>query len=152
MERELAKKEKFNKKPDLLLIDGGKGQLSAVVEVLEELDMTGLPLAGLAKEHEWLYLPDQSDPIVLLANSAALHLVARVRDEAHRFAVTYHRQRRAKSMTSSLLDEPDERMELFNRLAAVPVRSATVGGGAQRLDMPHIAGAARTTGNGAPNR
>ena len=58
MERELAKKEKFNKKPDLLLIDGGKGQLSAVVEVLDELDMTGLVVAGLAKEHEWLYLPE----------------------------------------------------------------------------------------------
>lgn len=104
MERELARKEKFNKKPDLLLIDGGKGQLSAVVEVLEELDMTGLPLAGLAKEHEWLYLPHQSEPIVLPANSPALHLVQRIRDEAHRFAVTYHRQRRAKSMTRSALD------------------------------------------------
>ncbi|HEY1428244.1 MAG TPA: excinuclease ABC subunit UvrC, partial [Candidatus Tumulicola sp.] len=104
MERELARKEKFNKKPDLLLIDGGKGQLSAVVEVLEELDMTGLSVAGLAKEHEWLYLPGQSDPIVLPPNSAALHLVQRIRDEAHRFAVTYHRQRRAKSMTKSALD------------------------------------------------
>jgi excinuclease ABC subunit C len=104
LERELARKEKFNKKPDLLLIDGGKGQLSAVVEVLEELDMTGLPLAGLAKEHEWLYLPNQSDPIVLPANSPALHLIQRIRDEAHRFAVTYHRQRRAKSMTRSALD------------------------------------------------
>ncbi|HVR45033.1 MAG TPA: excinuclease ABC subunit UvrC [Candidatus Binatia bacterium] len=104
LERELAKKEKFNKKPDLLLIDGGKGQLSAVVEVLEELDMTGLAVAGLAKEHEWLYLPNQPDPIVLPANSPALHLVARIRDEAHRFAVTYHRQRRDKSMTRSALD------------------------------------------------
>jgi excinuclease ABC subunit C len=104
MERELAKKEKFNKKPDLLLIDGGKGQLSAVVEVLEELDMTGLVVAGLAKEHEWLYLPNQSDPIVLPSNSPALHLIQRIRDEAHRFAVTYHRQRRAKSMTQSALD------------------------------------------------
>lgn len=104
MERELAKKERFNKKPDLLLIDGGKGQLSAVVEVLEELDMTGLAVAGLAKEHEWLYLPNQSDPIVLPANSPALHLVQRIRDEAHRFAVTYHRQRRAKTMTRSALD------------------------------------------------
>ncbi|HEY6449084.1 MAG TPA: excinuclease ABC subunit UvrC, partial [Candidatus Cybelea sp.] len=104
MERELAKKEKFNKKPDLLLIDGGKGQLSAVVEVLEELDMTGLVAAGLAKEHEWLYLPHQSDPIVLPPNSPALHLIQRIRDEAHRFAVTYHRQRRAKSMTQSALD------------------------------------------------
>jgi excinuclease ABC subunit C len=104
MERELAKKEKFNKKPDLLLIDGGKGQLSAVVEVLEELDMTGLVVAGLAKEHEWLYLPNQSDPIVLPSNSPAMHLIQRIRDEAHRFAVTYHRQRRAKSMTRSALD------------------------------------------------
>ncbi len=104
VERELAKKEKFNKKPDLLLIDGGKGQLSAVVEVLEELDMTGFAVAGLAKEHEWLYLPSQPDPIVLPPNSPALHLVARIRDEAHRFAVTYHRQRRAKSMTRSALD------------------------------------------------
>lgn len=104
MERELAKKERFNKKPDLLLIDGGKGQLSAVVEVLDELDMTGLVVAGLAKEHEWLYLPNQSAPIVLPANSPALHLIQRIRDEAHRFAVTYHRQRRAKSMTQSALD------------------------------------------------
>ena len=104
MERELAKKEKFNKKPDLLLIDGGKGQLSAVVEVIDELDMNGLAVAGLAKEHEWLYMPRQSEPIVLPPNSPALHLVARVRDEAHRFAVTYHRQRRAKSMKQSALD------------------------------------------------
>ncbi|HEY8298689.1 MAG TPA: excinuclease ABC subunit UvrC [Candidatus Baltobacteraceae bacterium] len=104
IERELSKKEKFDKRPDLLLIDGGKGQLGAVVEVLEELDMTGVPVAGLAKEHEWLYLPGQSDPIVLPPNSAALHLVMRIRDEAHRFAITYHRQRRDKAMTRSALD------------------------------------------------
>lgn len=104
VEQQLAKKEKFNKKPDLLLIDGGKGQLNAVVEVLEELDMTGIPVAGLAKEHEWLYLPGQSEPIVLPPNSAGLHLVMRIRDEAHRFAITYHRQRRAKAMTHSALD------------------------------------------------
>ena len=103
-ERELAKKEKFNKRPDLLLIDGGKGQLNAVVEVLEEMDMTGIPVAGLAKEHEWLYLPGQPDPIVLPPNSASLHLVMRIRDEAHRFAITYHRQRRDKAMTRSALD------------------------------------------------
>ncbi len=101
---ELAKRERFNKKPDLLLIDGGKGQLNAVVEVLEELDMTGIPVAGLAKEHEWLYIPGQSEPIVLPANTAGLHLIMRIRDEAHRFAVTYHRQRRAKEMTRSALD------------------------------------------------
>jgi excinuclease ABC subunit C len=104
VERELAKKEKFNKKPDLLLIDGGKGQLGAVVEVMEELDMTGLAVAGLAKEHEWLYVPGNPDPIVLAPNSPGLHLIMRIRDEAHRFAITYHRQRRAKAMTSSKLD------------------------------------------------
>ena len=103
-ERELAKKEKFNKAPDLLLIDGGKGQLNAVVEILEEMDMTGIPVAGLAKEHEWLYLPGQNEPIILAPGSAGLHLIMRVRDEAHRFAVTYHRQRRDKAMTRSALD------------------------------------------------
>ena len=103
-QRELARREKFNKKPDLLLIDGGKGQLNAVVEVMEELDMTGIPVAGLAKEHEWLYVPGQSEPIVLAPNSAALHLVMRIRDEAHRFAIAYHRQRRGKAMTVSALD------------------------------------------------
>jgi len=103
-EIELAKKERFNKKPDLLLIDGGKGQLHAVVEVLEAMDMTGIPVAGLAKEHEWLYLPGQNEPIVLPPNSAGLHLVMRIRDEAHRFAITYHRQQRDKAMTRSALD------------------------------------------------
>lgn len=105
--RHLAARERFNKTPDLLLIDGGKGQLSAVVEVLEELDMTGIPVAGLAKEHEWLYVPASPDPIVLQPNSPGLHLVMRIRDEAHRFAVTYHRKRREKEMTRSALDALD---------------------------------------------
>jgi excinuclease ABC subunit C len=104
LEKQLRKKERFHQKPDLLLIDGGKGQLSAVVEVLHELDMWGIPVAGLAKENEWLYLPGQSDPIVLPAQSPALHLVMRIRDEAHRFAVEYHRKRRGKAMTRSALD------------------------------------------------
>ena len=104
MERQAAKKERFHEKPDLLLIDGGKGQLNAVVEVLHEMDMWGIPVAGLAKENEWLYVPGSPDPIVLQPNSAGLHLVMRVRDEAHRFAVTYHRQRRDKAMTKSVLD------------------------------------------------
>ena len=104
LEKQAARKERFHEKPDLLLIDGGKGQLSAVVEVMHELDMWGIPVAGLAKENEWLYLPGSPDPIVLAPNSAGLHLVMRVRDEAHRFAVTYHRQRRDKAMTTSALD------------------------------------------------
>jgi excinuclease ABC subunit C len=107
MEAQAARKERFHQKPDLLLIDGGKGQLNAVVEVLHEMDMWGIPVAGLAKENEWLYIPGNPDPIVLPPNSAGLHLVMRVRDEAHRFAVTYHRQRRAKAMTKSVLDSLD---------------------------------------------
>jgi excinuclease ABC subunit C len=104
LEAQLRRKEKFHKRPDLLLIDGGKGQLSAVVEVLEDLDLWGIPVAGLAKEHEWLYVPDRAEPIVLPPGSPGLHLVMRVRDEAHRFAVEYHRKRRGKAMTQSALD------------------------------------------------
>ena len=95
---------RFAERPDLLLIDGGKGQLSAVVEVMQEMGFSGIPVAGLAKEHEWLYVPGQSEPIILPPNSPALHLVMRIRDEAHRFAVEYHRKRRGKSMTRSALD------------------------------------------------
>jgi excinuclease ABC subunit C len=104
IEAQLRKKERFHHRPDLLLIDGGKGQLGAVVEVLEELDLWGIPVAGLAKEHEWLFVPGQAEPIVLPPGSPGLHLVMRIRDEAHRFAVTYHRQRRGKAMTQSALD------------------------------------------------
>lgn len=104
MEAQAARKERFHQKPDLLLIDGGKGQLNAVVDVLHEMDMWGIPVAGLAKENEWLYVPGNPDPIVLPPNSAGLHLVMRVRDEAHRFAITYHRRRRDKAMTKSALD------------------------------------------------
>ncbi len=104
MEAQARKRERFHEKPDLLLIDGGKGQLNAVVEVMHELDMWGIPVAGLAKEHEWLYVPGNGEPIVLPPNSPALHLVMRVRDEAHRFAITHHRSRRGKSMTKSALD------------------------------------------------
>jgi excinuclease ABC subunit C len=129
---ELARKEKFNKKPDLLLIDGGKGQLSAVLEVIEEMDMTGLSVVGLAKEHEWLYVPGQSEPVVLPPNSAALHLVMRIRDEAHRFAVTYHRQRRGKEMTRSAVDAlagvgPVRKKRLLNAFgSAAAIRRASV--------------------------
>ena len=127
VQKSAAKRERFHHKPDLLLIDGGKGQLNAVVEVLHELDMWGIPVAGLAKENEWLYVPAQSEPIVLPPNSPALHLVMRIRDEAHRFAVEYHRKRRGKEMTASRLDAltgvgPVRRKRLltaFGSLAAI---------------------------------
>ncbi|HEY4442339.1 MAG TPA: excinuclease ABC subunit UvrC [Candidatus Elarobacter sp.] len=104
LETQARRRERFHEKPDLLLIDGGKGQLNAVVEVLHELDMWGIPVAGLAKENEWLYVPGNSEPIVLTPNSPGLHLVMRIRDEAHRFAITHHRKKRGKAMTKSVLD------------------------------------------------
>ena len=91
--------------PDLIIIDGGKGQVSAARTVLDELGLHDLDMAGLAKEREELFLPGRSDPIVLPATSAALYMLQRLRDEAHRFAITYHRQIRAKSATRSALDD-----------------------------------------------
>lgn len=85
-------------KPDLMIIDGGKGQLSSVMEIIEELGVTGIDVVSLAKKHEEVFLPKQSEPVILPRNSSALFLFQRIRDEAHRFAITYHRQLRSKSM------------------------------------------------------
>ncbi len=89
--------------PDLLLVDGGKGQLSAAVEELSALSLR-LPVIGLAKRFEHIFTPGAEEPIVLLPSSPVLHLVQRVRDEAHRFAIRYHRRIRRGSMTASALD------------------------------------------------
>jgi len=91
--------------PDLVLIDGGKGQVSAAKEVLDELGLHDMPLAGLAKEREELFLPGVASPVVLPPTSSALYLVQRLRDEAHRFAITYHRDLRSKRQTRSAFDE-----------------------------------------------
>ncbi len=90
--------------PDLVLIDGGKGQLSAAQEVMLELGLDDIPLASLAKENEWLFVPHTPEPIILPRDSQALYLVQRLRDEAHRFAITYHRNLRSKSSLGSPLD------------------------------------------------
>jgi excinuclease ABC subunit C len=92
--------------PDLLLIDGGKGQLGIGVEVLKEFGLFDqVPVAGLAKQFEELYVPGQSQPIILPRRSEGLYLVQRVRDEAHRFAITSHRKRRQKLGMASRLEE-----------------------------------------------
>jgi len=91
--------------PDLVIVDGGRGQVSAAKEVLDELGFHDLPLAGLAKEREELFLPGRPDPIVLSPTSSALYLVQRIRDEAHRFAITYHRSLRAKATVHSAFDD-----------------------------------------------
>ena len=90
--------------PDLVLIDGGKGQLSAALGVFLELGLDDIPLASLAKENEELFVPHTSEPIVLPRDSQALYLVQRMRDEAHRFAITYHRNLRSKSSLRSPID------------------------------------------------
>jgi len=89
--------------PDLVLIDGGKGQLGAALEGLLELGLSHLPTVSLAKKEEWIFRPGQAEPLVLDRHSPALQLLQRTRDEAHRFAVTFHRQqRKARDLRSSL--------------------------------------------------
>lgn len=93
--------------PDLILIDGGKGQLSAAVEALESLDIKNLPIIGLAKKLEEIYKPGDSEPYNLPKTSSALRLLQQIRDEVHRYAITYHRLVRQKgTMSSGLLDIP----------------------------------------------
>jgi excinuclease ABC subunit C len=91
--------------PDLVVIDGGKGQLSAAVEVLTELGYGDLAVVGLAKEREEIFLPGRESPVLLPTTSPALYLMQRLRDEAHRFAITYHRSLRAKAATRSAFDD-----------------------------------------------
>ncbi len=91
--------------PDLLIIDGGKGQLGVAVEVLKEFDLYGrVPVVGLAKRFEEIYFPEKPDPLLLPRNGQALFLVQRIRDEAHRFAITSHRSQRAKLGMASKLE------------------------------------------------
>jgi excinuclease ABC subunit C len=91
--------------PDLVVVDGGKGQLSAAKEVLETLGYADLAVVGLAKEREEIFLPERDEPVLLPATSPALYLMQRLRDEAHRFAIAYHRSLRAKAATRSAFDD-----------------------------------------------
>jgi excinuclease ABC subunit C len=96
---------KFAYPPQLLLVDGGKGQLSAAKRVIDELDLTDeIPVAGLAKRFEEVFIPGRSQPVEIPRGSEALFMLQRIRDEAHRFANTFHRERRSKRMTVSSLD------------------------------------------------
>jgi excinuclease ABC subunit C len=109
LERLRQEDEKFLPAPDLILLDGGKGQLSAVTPVFEEFnvgeDLPDIPLRSLAKRDEEVFEPGRPEPVRLEPNSPELHLLQRVRDEAHRFANTYHRKLRGQAMTASVLDE-----------------------------------------------
>ncbi len=119
------KDDSFGRLPDLLIVDGGKGQLSRAVKVVDELGLAGLfRLAGLAKQEEELFLPYQSDPVILPRHSQGLYLVQRVRDEAHRFAITAHRARRTREGLASRLDKvkgigPAKRKALLKQFKSV---------------------------------
>jgi excinuclease ABC subunit C len=118
--------------PDLVLIDGGPGQLHAAMGALEELGLGDQPIASLAKREEVLFLPGRAEPVVLPRHSPVLHLVQRARDEAHRFAVGFHRQRRARRTLRSELDDipgvgPGRRRKLLSLFGSVRgVRGASV--------------------------
>lgn len=96
--------ERFGSRPDLLVVDGGRPQLTAAMRQLEELGLD-IPVCGLAKADEEVFVPWDDTPIVLPSGSASLYLIKQVRDESHRFAITFHRELRGKAMTVSVLDE-----------------------------------------------
>ena len=100
-----AAKPRFAYPPQLVIVDGGKGQVNAAARAFAELGITDVALVGLAKRLEEVYLPNTSEPIIFPRHSEALYLFQRIRDEAHRFAITFHRSKRSKMMLESLLDE-----------------------------------------------
>ena len=118
--------------PDLVIVDGGKGQLSAAREAMESASVGQIPTVGLAKQHEELYLPGRPEPVILPRDSQGLYLLQRIRDEAHRFAITYHRKLRDARTTQSILDEipgigPRRRKALLERFGSLEaIRQATV--------------------------
>ena len=114
--------------PDLIIIDGGKGQLSAAMEVLQELHID-IPTVGLAKENEEIFIPGSPDPIILPRSSQGLYMVQRIRDEAHRFGITYHRKLRSDRTFKSVLDEipgigPKRKQALLKHFGSVRAISA----------------------------
>jgi excinuclease ABC subunit C len=124
--------ESFEAVPDLVVVDGGKGQVSAAHDEMRNLGVGHIPLAGLAKRFEELFVKDVSEPIVLPRTSQALYLVQRIRDEAHRFAITYHRKVRTKTGMRSALDAvpgvgPKRKKALLRKFGSVKaIREAGV--------------------------
>ena len=139
-ESQKANNPKFGKLPDLIIVDGGRGQVSSALAAMTETGIM-LPLTGLAKQYEHLYLPNEPDPVILPRNSQALYLVQRIRDEAHRFANTFNAQLRGKDQTRSVLDEvpgigPKRRKQLQLHFGSVAkMKQATQGELAQAPSM-----------------
>ena len=132
-DREQEKRpSRFAYPPNLVVIDGGKGQLNRVVEVMTELGVSGVTVVSLAKRMEEVFRPGEPEPIVIPRTSEALYLLQQIRDEAHRFALTYHRLKRGKRMTKSALDGipglgPARRKALLKEFGSVKrIRAASV--------------------------
>ena len=130
---ELAKDTAWAILPDLVVIDGGKGQLNAALEVMDEYGLReAVPVVGLAKEREEIFVPGQPDPILLPRGSQGLFLMQRIRDEAHRFALQYHRRLREKKTLISTLEEipgvgPRRRQALLKHFGSLEgIREATI--------------------------
>src|SRR5258708_9437050 len=127
-----GQRRKFSYPPNLLVIDGGPAQVSAAVRALDELGIVDVAGCGLAKRLEEGWLPGEDGPVILPRSSEGLYLLQRVRDEAHRFAITYHRARRAPALTASELDSvpglgPARRATLLRQFGSVrKLRTATV--------------------------
>jgi excinuclease ABC subunit C len=125
--------KKFAYVPGLVVVDGGPPQVAAAQRALDELGIDDVPVCGLAKRLEEVWLPGQEDPVILPRTSEGLYLLQRIRDEAHRFAITHHRSRRSKSMVESLLDDVPglgevRRKSLLKRFGSLKkLRAATVG-------------------------
>ncbi|HEX4470696.1 MAG TPA: excinuclease ABC subunit UvrC [Nocardioides sp.] len=102
---ETGRPRKFAYAPGLVVVDGGPPQVAAAQAAMRELGVVDIPVCGLAKRLEEVWLPDQDDPVIFARTSEGLYLLQRVRDEAHRFAITHHRSRRSKTMVESLLDD-----------------------------------------------
>jgi excinuclease ABC subunit C len=102
---ETGRARKFAYAPGLVVVDGGPPQVAAARQALDQLGIHDIPVCGLAKRLEEVWLPDEEDPVILPRSSEGLYLLQRIRDEAHRFAITHHRNRRSKSMVESVLDE-----------------------------------------------
>jgi len=129
---ETGRPKKFAYVPGLVVVDGGPPQVAAAQRALDELGIDDVPVCGLAKRLEEVWLPDQEDPVILPRTSEGLYLLQRIRDEAHRFAITHHRSRRSKTMVESLLDDVAglgevRRKSLLKRFGSLKrLRTATV--------------------------
>ena len=143
---ETGRPRKFAYAPGLVVVDGGPPQVAAAQRALDELGIDDIPVCGLAKRLEEVWLPDEEDPVILARSSEGLYLLQRIRDEAHRFAITHHRSRRSKSMVESLLDDVPGPRRGAPQDAAQALRVAEEAAG--RVGRRHRAGARHRPAHG----